>query len=1253
MICPFACAALSLAPLHILLQATPATPPAKPAAPAAPATPATPAAPATPATPAAPAAPPVYAIKPIEGFRWDLFAKEPVVEDPVAFAIDERGRIFVAESFRQEKGVEDNRSSAFWLDDDLQLQSVEDRLRMYEKWAAKRDGGMDYYRREEDRVVMLVDRDGDGVPDDKTPFSGPMNAPEDGTGAGVMCLDGSVYYTCIPHLWRFQDTKGTGVADVREKLLSGFGIRTALRGHDMHGLAQGPDGRIYWSIGDRGYRVRTREGTELARPFTGAVFRCEPDGSRMEVFAHSLRNPQELAFNQWGDLFTGDNNSDAGDRARIVYIMEGGETGWDMNYQTLEGQNQRGPWSQERTWWKWDAADPVRPAWTLPPIEHLTDGPSGMVFYPGVGLPERYDHHFFLCDFLGGDEYSRVVSFAVEPEGAGYKVVDAHPFVTEVLATDVDFGYDGRMYISDWSNGWTSDRTGQIFRVWHPEGIEDSRVHEVGILFREGFAAQKDAMLLALLAHPDIRVRQRAHLELAGRAGALSALRAVAADEQRGELERIHALWAIGVQARRARDAGKPLTEAEAELVARLADSSVEVRRLAARLCGDARVAGCGPALTELLGDDDARVKAQAAIALGKVRHLDAFANLSAIVWENDNQDPFLRHAAVMGMAGMEAPDKVRELAADQFAQNRLAAVLVMRRNADPQLARLLHDPDLRVATEAARAINDLPIAEAEPALAALAAKFAPTEQAIADARNASTSTWTREVWADQKGVSADSLATLAVFGTPPSRSGTSEEATGFAKPGNNLVQRVRGAYTAPADGEYHFLIASDDDSVLLAGPGGDPAKAVPMASVSNYVNPGSWQAQPSQRSIAFELKAGEQVYLEGRALQGGGGCHLALAVQHPDGHIEGPIGAFSGDQSVVPLLRRIIAANLRGGSPQNATALADLARNPALPPLVRADAMGALAEFTKPSQRNRVNGHWQALDGGTRDVAAYREVLARKLPSLAANGTSDVRTLARDLARAQGVVLDGAAAFATAMDFSKPTAERIACLAQLAQDGDPRLPQAVDAALQAGDPALRTQARVLLAKLDPARGVPLLVQSLAKGSVPEQQAALRALARTESAVAQAAVAEQADRLAAGTLPGALQVDVVEAAEANPALAPKVAAWRASLPAADANAAWMICLEGGDVEAGRHVVNYHSAAACLRCHTVEGTGGHAAPPLAGVATRHDRKGLLLSLVAPNAHVAEGFGPVSAMPAMGTLLTPRELRDVVAYLETLK
>ncbi len=1260
-----ACACAGAGPRVAAAQAAPAPKPT-PASPATPADPAAPAAPAAPVATAATAAPPTYSITPVEGFSWDLYAQEPLVEDPVAFTIDPRGNLYIAESFRQERGVEDNRSSSFWLNDDLQLQSVADRVKMYEKWAAKREGGMAYYRREEDRVTKLADSDGDGVPDTKTNFSGSMNAPEDGTGAGVMYLNGDVYYTCIPNLWKFRDTSdtgvasgargagtapssSTGVADIRERMFTGFGIRTALRGHDMHGLVQGPDGRIYWSIGDRGYRVTTKEGVELARTFTGAVFRCEPDGSGLEVFAHSLRNPQELAFNQWGDLFTGDNNSDAGDRARIVYIMEGGETGWDMNYQTLEGQNQRGPWSQERTWWKWDADDAVRPAWTLPPIEHLTDGPSGIVFYPGLGLPEKYDNHFFLCDFLGGDEYSRIVSFAVEPSGAGYTVVDAHSFVTHVLPTDVDFGYDGRMYISDWSNGWESDRTGQIFRVWQPEALDDSRVHELGVLMREGFATQPDAMLMSMLAHPDIRLRQGAHIELAGRPAAVPGLVAVASDTGRTDRERLHALWALGIQARR--EGGAAATSGGADaIVALLADPSVEVRRLAARLAGDAAVVAAGPGLVELLGDDDGRVRAQAAIALGKIKHHDAFLNLSAVIWENDNQDPFLRHAAVLGLVGTGTPDKIHELAADQFPQNRLAAVLAMRLMNDPQLARLLHDPDLRVATEAARAINDLGIVEAEPALAAIAAKYTPTEQSMAAAGGsaaAAATSWTRELWANQKAFPLDQLENGAVFSTPPTKSATSEEAVGYSKAGNDYVQRLTGEFTAPVDGTYIFAVASDDDSVLTVTP------AAATARVSNYVNPGSWDSQPSQRTAPVSLRAGQVVSLDARARQGGGGNHLAIGVVHPDGRLEAPIGSYTGDTATVPLLRRVIAANLRGGTTANATALADMARNPALPPIVRTDAVGALADFMQPSPRNRVNGHWQSIDGSTRDLAEYKQVLARKLPSLVANGSSDVRTLARDLAGKYGVVLDSAAAFATAVDATKPASERIACLQQLAQDKDARLQLAVDSALLATDSALRAQGRAVLARIDPERGVPLLVTALERGTVPEQQAAIRALAQVDTPAARAAMAAQADRLASGTLPRALQVDVIEVVEATPALLDRASTWRASLPADDANAAWLICLEGGDADAGRHIVNYHSAAACLRCHTVEGTGGHAAPPLAGTATRHDRMGLLLSLVSPNAQVAEGFGPVSAMPAMGTLLTPREMRDVVEYLTTLK
>src|SRR5207237_10445409 len=122
--------------------------------------------------------------------------------------------------------------------------------------------------------------------------------PLDGAAAGILGRGDDVYFANIPNLWLLRDTKGAGHPNVRKSLSYGYGVRYNFLGHDLHGLRFGPDGRLYFSIGDRGMHVVTREGRVLDNPDSGAVLRCDPDGSNLEIFATGLRNPEDLVFDE-------------------------------------------------------------------------------------------------------------------------------------------------------------------------------------------------------------------------------------------------------------------------------------------------------------------------------------------------------------------------------------------------------------------------------------------------------------------------------------------------------------------------------------------------------------------------------------------------------------------------------------------------------------------------------------------------------------------------------------------------------------------------------------------------------------------------------------------------------------------------------------------------------------------------------------------------------------------------------------------
>lgn len=130
------------------------------------------------------------AMKLPEGFGIELFAAEPMVSSPVGIAVDEKGAVYAAETFRHGTSV---RGHFEWLEEDLAARTVEDRVAFTRRLAP--DIGL--YTREHERVRMLVDTDGDGRADRSTVFADGFNDIAAGLGADVMARRGKVYFAGI------------------------------------------------------------------------------------------------------------------------------------------------------------------------------------------------------------------------------------------------------------------------------------------------------------------------------------------------------------------------------------------------------------------------------------------------------------------------------------------------------------------------------------------------------------------------------------------------------------------------------------------------------------------------------------------------------------------------------------------------------------------------------------------------------------------------------------------------------------------------------------------------------------------------------------------------------------------------------------------------------------------------------------------------------------------------------------------------
>ena len=675
----------------------------------------------------------------LPGLKMSVIASHAAtgISSPTSFSIAPDGRLFVVETHRYRHGIEDDRANLYWYHEDLANSTTADRRKMLEKWSSKKPAN--WYTQESEKIRILSQPKADGSLAKSSIYADGFNEMLDGTGSGILVYGDTIYFECIPNIWVLRDSPAENKPQEKKVLQDGFGVKVSLSGHDLSGSVIGYDGRIWGSVGDRGFNLTTREGRKYDSKNKGAVFRFDPDGSNFEVVHTGLRNPKEIVFDEWGNLISVDNNSDQGDEARIIYIVEGADSGWEMEHQAMHtfhreiGIDVRPPsrWMTERMW---ELQNSQQPAYIIPPSGYICAGPSGLTYHPGVGFLDSEKGFFHVCDYRGSTPASGVWSFKLQPHGAGMKLAESHQLIWGIAATDVDYDWQGRVLVSDFIGGYESHEDGRIIALEATQSKTSEAVADVEKTIHSDFGKKSSNELAQLLAHADKRVRLFAQLELSRRSDALDLF--TKATQSSDALERLHGVWGLGIIARRGsamspsenwKKSEQPTatlevrTQASKVLISLLTHKDLEVRANAIRALSEAPVVGNDLPFGQLILDPSPKVRALASIAAGRLGADQFIPEVCQMIKENADKDTVLRHAGVMAIDGMcKSAEALQALGKNENESIRMAVVIAQRRRADTNVGQFVHDKSSVVADEAIRAVYDMSLDSVRPAVAAL-----------------------------------------------------------------------------------------------------------------------------------------------------------------------------------------------------------------------------------------------------------------------------------------------------------------------------------------------------------------------------------------------------------------------------------------------------------------------------------------------------------------------------------------------------
>ncbi|MEX1225101.1 MAG: PVC-type heme-binding CxxCH protein, partial [Pirellulales bacterium] len=274
-------------------------------------------------------------------------------------------------------------------------------------------------RPEGDRILILEDTTGDGVMDSQKVF---YQGRDIDSAIGLCVLGNKVIVSVAPNVFVFTDENGDDLPDSKELLFTKTG--QPQHDHSTHSFVFGPDGKLYWNFGNTGKAVHDKEGKLVvdvtgeeikdAQTYKGGmVFRCNLDGSEMEVLGHNFRNNYEVAVDSFGTLWQSDNDDDGNRAVRINYVMEYGNYGYLDEMTRASWKSQRTGIEEEIPLRHWHLNDPG----VVPNLLQTGAGsPTGITIYEGQLLPEVFHGQMIHCD--AGPSIVR--AYPVKQDGAGY-----------------------------------------------------------------------------------------------------------------------------------------------------------------------------------------------------------------------------------------------------------------------------------------------------------------------------------------------------------------------------------------------------------------------------------------------------------------------------------------------------------------------------------------------------------------------------------------------------------------------------------------------------------------------------------------------------------------------------------------------------------------------------------------------------------------------------------------------------------------